>query len=228
MNNLNIKEITINFFKINYKIIVGIILSLIILYSIVQYYIYSNSKKILETSLVYNEIFTLNNSSKQYEDELEKLSKDGSFFGTLATLEAIKIKLKNNNIDSAYNEYLELLDKNKLNNLYKSAIATQAAYHFLDKINIKQLKKDNLEFTSLVIYKRINNLLSFIDENIISYRGFKFEINFLLLVYELDYNNDPSSFKLIENIYQQIQKDDKITSSIKERVNKIYDYQRNQ
>ena len=72
----------------------------------------------------------------------------------------------------------------------------------------------------------INNFLTYIDTNISSYLGFKLEILYLLSVIKQDMNDDLLINDETQNLYKQIQENDKISTSLKERVNKIHEYQK--
>ena len=55
MNNIDIKNNFINQLKEKYKIIIGIVLFIFLLVIIIQIYFFYNNKKILDTSISYNE-----------------------------------------------------------------------------------------------------------------------------------------------------------------------------
>ena len=135
----------------------------------------------------------------------------------MAKLDKINIKLKDGNIVSVSENYLNLLNQSKLNKLFKSAIATHAAYSFLNIID-----KGN----QTAVIELINNFLSYIDPNLETYTGFKLEILYLLSVIKQDNNNNDLINNEVLKIYKQIQENEKISSSLKERVKKIHEYQK--
>ena len=229
MNEIVKKQSLINRFlgylQKKYKIFSLIIFILFITILTFQITSYLNKNKILKSSIVYSEIKS-NNSKIQFVDLVDNLSNDKNFYSVLAYLEDIQIKLKNNAIESAYNDYILLLEKISYDSLYKSAIAIQASYNFLDKINIEDLKKKHSLFTSTDYYKYINNILTFVDGSISSYEGHRLEIKFLLLIIEQNYNGDMQINDDALKIYEIIMSSENISSAIKERVKKINDFQK--
>jgi predicted negative regulator of RcsB-dependent stress response len=213
-----------NFSRNNLKVISLFFASIAIVFFFIQVFSYIQYKKTLNASFLYENTIS-NKSDKNFETLLSNLSKENNFYGTLAALEKIKLNLDNNKIDLAYQEYLSLLNDKKIDNLYKSLIAIQASYRFMDQINIEELQKNNSLFSSSEIFTKINNLLFFIDDSIISFEGHKLEINFLLLIIEHIYNKEKILSNKSEELYKKIQSSDNVVSSIKERVKKIYDFQ---
>ena len=72
---------------------------------------------------------------------------------------------------------------------------------------------------------KILNLISFADQTIESYSQFRLEVLYLLSVYE-DENND--SINISDetiNLYNQIQENSSFSTSLKERVKKINEFQ---
>ena len=216
---------TFGYIQKNYKIfsmIIFIFLATILLFQITSQF---SKNKILKSSIVYNEIKS-NNSKIQFNDLVANISKDKNFYSVLAFLEDIQIKLKNNEIETAYNDYIFLLEEINYDNLYKSAIAIQAAYNFLDKINFTELKKTYSLFSSTNYYKYINEIIKFVDGSISSYEGHRLEIEYLLLITEQNYNGDMQIYDDALKIYDTIQESKNISSAIKERVKKINDFQK--
>ena len=76
------------------------------------------------------------------------------------------------------------------------------------------------------IIDKVNIFLSFIDSSLKAFEGFKYEIKFLISVI----NDDSSNIDFLSdeslNIYKKIVGNEKILSSIKERVKKIHDFQK--
>ena len=217
---LSLKRIIFKIFqdylKKNYKFIIFSIVLFISLILVTQLYFYYKNSQILKASIQYN-VFNLNNSKADLIDIIDQLSKEKNFYGILATLEKINIKLSEGDIISVKENYHNLLKQSKLNKLYKSAIATHASYNLLniiDRINKKEI--------TIII----NNFLTYIDTDISSYLGFKLEILYLLSVIKQDMNDEPLINDETQNLYKQIQESDKISTSLKERVNKIHEYQK--
>ena len=76
------------------------------------------------------------------------------------------------------------------------------------------------------IPEKINNFLLFIDPSLDLYNGFKLEILYLLSIIEQDKNAETQFNEETKKLYKAIQENDKISSSLKERVKKIHEYQK--
>ena len=220
MNNIDIKNNFINQLKEKYKIIIGIILFIFLLVIIIQVYFFYNNKKILDTSIVYNQIKS-DLENNEFANLLNEITKDENFYGVLAKIDIINLKLNNNELESAYQDYITLLNQNNLDNLYKSTIGIQASYNFLRLLSKESYKNKFTEYKT-----KINELLSFVDPSIDSYIGFNLEILYLLSIFEQDFTNSLSLSNESKNLYQQIQEGDRVSAFIKERVKKINDFQK--
>ena len=220
MNNIDIKNNFINQLKEKYKIIIGIVLFILLLVIIIQVYFFYNNKKILDTSIVYNETKS-DFKNNEFISLLDEISKEKNFYGVLAKIDKINLKLSNNELDSAYQDYITLLNQSNLANLYKSTISIQASYNFLRLLSEESNMNKLSEFKT-----KINELLSFVDPSIDSFIGFNLEILYLLSILEQDFSNSLSLSNESQDLYQQIQEGDRISAFIKERVKKINDFQK--
>ena len=220
MNNIDIKNNFINQLKEKYKIIIGIVLFILLLVIIIQVYFFYNNKKILDTSIIYNETKS-DFKNNEFISLLDEISKEKNFYGVLAKIDKINLKLSNNELDLAYQDYITLLNQSNLANLYKSAISNQASYNFLRLLSEESNMNKLSEFKT-----KINKLLSFVDPSIDSFNGFNLEILYLLSILEQDFSNSLSLSNESQDLYQQIQEGDRISSFIKERVKKINDFQK--
>ena len=220
MNNIDTKNNIIDRLKEKYKIIIGIFLFIIFIAIIFQIYLFYNNKKILDTSIVYNQIKS-NFENNEFIELLDEVSKEKNFYGVLATIDKINLKLNNNELESAYQDYIILLNQNNLDNLYKSTIGIQASYNFLRFLSEESNKNKFTEFKM-----KITELLSFVDPSVDSYIGFNLEILYLLSIFEQDFTNSSSLSNESKNLYQQIQEGDRVSAFIKERVKKINDFQK--
>ena len=220
MNNIDIKNNFINQLKEKYKIIIGIVLFIFLLVIIFQVYFFYNNKKILDTSIIYNETKS-DFKNNEFISLLDEISKEKNFYGVLAKIDKINLKLNNNELDSAYQDYITLLNQSNLANLYKSAISIQASYNFLRLLSEESSMNKLSEFKT-----KINKLLSFVDPSIDSFNGFNLEILYLLSILEQDFSNSLSLSNESQDLYQQIQEGDRISAFIKERVKKINDFQK--
>ena len=220
MNNIDIKNNFINQLKEKYKIIVGIVLSILLLVIIIQVYFFYNNKKILDTSILYNETKS-DFKNNEFIGLLDEISKEKNFYGVLAKIDKINLKLSNKELESAYQDYLILLNQSNLGNLYQSTISIQASYNFLRLLSEESNMNKLSEFKT-----KINELLSFVDPSIDSFIGFNLEILYLLSILEQDFSNSLSLSNESQDLYQQIQEGDRISAFIKERVKKINDFQK--
>ena len=96
MNNIDINNNFINQLKEKYKIIIGIVLFIFLLVIIIQVYFFYNNKKILDTSIVYNQIKS-DLENNESTDLLNEISKEKNFYGVLAKIDIINLKLNNMN-----------------------------------------------------------------------------------------------------------------------------------
>ena len=199
----------------NIIILLSLCFVLFLSYQIYSFYI---SNKIQKNSISF---FTAQNTddTKVITDTITKLSDDNTFYGVLAKLELIELNLEQNNIQDSISMYLEVINQNNLDSVYKSAIASKASYQLID-INLENLSSNYLNV--------INNFISYIDEEAYSYKGIKLELKYLIKILEVEKNSiDYSSFNEVSDIYENIMSSDVVSSTIKERVNKIHEFYSN-
>ena len=171
----------------------------------------SSSEKILFITLwpINKNIITINNTFTQ-------LSSENNFYGIIAKLELIRINIEQKNNQEAISIYFDLLNNNNLNSVYKSAIASKAAYQFID-LNFTKLSLDYSE--------TIKDFISFINEELPSYQSIKLELVYLSKILEAEKNSIKyKNFKEANDIYISIISSDLASSSTKERVNKIHEF----
>ena len=185
-----------NLIKQNVKIIIFFVLIIVLVIAGLQIYFFNKNKKILELSIAYHDS-KYSNSQIDFIGDMNEIAETKSFYGLLASLELINNKINNNQYNESYEDYLKLLNNKKINNLYKTLLAVHGSYNLLDKIS----------------NEKIDKLLTYIDESLDSFKGYRLELLFLLSV-----NND--NINKINSLYEQIIKDDRISLSIKERVKK--------
>ena len=208
------------FFKSNYKIISFLFLIFLIFFFLLQFFFYYKNNQILDISIKYNQLksnTSSNLSNNDFKESLKQFSNNKNFYNILSKLEIIKINLEDNDIIKAKDNYFELLKNSKLSHIYKSAIATNAAYNLIDKIN----KNNHIE-----IINYINDLLFYIDVNLESYYGYKIEIQYLISYIEYDNNSTSSMFEKVEQLFELVQENEQISADIKERVKKIHEFQK--
>ena len=199
----------------NIIIFLSLCFVLFLSYQIYSFYI---SNKIQKNSISF---FAAQNTddANVITDTITKLSNDNTFYSVLAKLELIDLNLKKNNIQDSISMYLELINKNNLDSVYKSAIASKASYQLID-INLENLSSNYLNI--------INDFISNINDEVDSYKGIKLELKYLIKILEVEKNSiDYSSFNEISDIYENIMSSDVVSSAIKERVNKIHEFYSN-
>jgi len=212
-----------DFIKNKYKYIIAIIVLILIIFTGIQFYFINKHNNILKTSIEYNYLKS-DPDNLDFEKKLSELLNKNNFYSILSLLDSIKIKLNNENIESAYKDYLKLLNNKSLDSIYISSIAVNASYSLLNKIksNNKIITSKD-KFLSDIISK-INNLIQYIDISLESYEGYKLEILYLIAV--INHDNNKENFKEMNSLYLQIIDNDKVPSSIKERIKKINDIQK--
>ena len=186
-----------------------------LLFLFFQIYNFYESKKIENDSVIFFSLQS-NNEIDQINDSISSLSKENNFYGILSKLELIKINLKNKNNEEAIILYNQLFDKKNLDKIYKSAIASKAAYEFIN-LNFEDL---NNNYTNT-----IENFISIIDDELVNYKGIKLELNYLFKVLTSKLNNiEYLDYKEALNLYESIMSSDVVSSNIKERIKKIHEF----
>ena len=199
----------------NIIIFLSLCFVLFLSYQIYSFYI---SNKIQQNSISFFAAQNIDDANVITET-ITKLSNDNTFYSVLAKLELIDLNLKKNNIQDSISMYLELINKNNLESVYKSAIASKASYQLID-INFENLSSNYLNI--------INDFISNINDEVDSYKGIKLELKYLIKILEVEKNSiDYSSFNEVSDIYENIMSSDVVSSAIKERVNKIHEFYSN-
>jgi hypothetical protein len=199
----------------NIIIFLSLCFVLFLSYQIYSFYI---SNKIQQNSISFFAAQNIDDANVITET-ITKLSNDNTFYSVLAKLELIDLNLKKNNIQDSISMYMELINKNNLDSVYKSAIASKASYQLID-INLENLSSNYLNI--------INDFISNINDEVDSYKGIKLELKYLIKILEVEKNSiDYSSFNEISDIYENIMSSDVVSSAIKERVNKIHEFYSN-
>ena len=204
--------------KTNIRNIITLLSLCFVLFLSFQIYSFYISNKIQKNSISF---FAAQNTddTNVITDIISKLSNDNTFYGALAKLELIDLTLKQNNIEDSISMYLEVINQNKLESVYKSAIASKASYQLID-INFENLSLNYLNI--------INDFISYIDDETDSYKGIKLELKYLIKILEAEKNSiEFSSFNEVNDIYENIMSSDVVSSAIKERVNKIHEFYSN-
>jgi len=201
-SKVNFFSLIQNLIKQNVKVIIFFALIIVLVIVGLQIYFFNKDKKILELSIAYNES-KYSNSQMDFIEHMNEIAKTKSFYGLLASLELINNKMNNNMYNESYENYLKLLNNKNIDNLYKTLLAVHGSYNLFDKINNEKIAK----------------LISYIDESIDSFIGYRLELLFLLSTKHGNINKTNS-------LYKQIIEDDRISLSIKERVKKINEFEK--
>ena len=220
MNN-NINQSNNNFFKTAANYLKDHLKAVIISFSIIflifliyQGYSYYNINKTNNLSISYFENKdAVDNFIKL--SEMNKISSEKGFYSVLAKLELIEMNIEKNEFDKSIELYNQLFNSNDLDSNYISLLAINAAYKFLDIV----IKNNNYQFIT-----DINKFISIIDEELENFIGTKNELLYLVSVLSL---NDDSSYKNnseLLTLYDNLMNNEKISSTIKERVKKIHEF----
>ena len=188
---INIFNKFIKIIQDNKKKVFSIFILIISLIIISQIYIFYNENKIFKQSVSYYNSQQIQ-SQEEFIIEMESIKKSKGFYSILASLEIIKKIYISQNYEETYSQYISLLNNNNIDSLYKSLIAINASYDLINYL-------DN---------EKIIELLSYTDDSIESFIGYKKEILFLLSLLNQSKNDK-------ESLYNEIINDEKISSSIK-------------
>jgi predicted negative regulator of RcsB-dependent stress response len=215
INKKNFLSQATNKVKDNIKSIIIFISLCFILFLSFQVYNFYSLSKIQKNSITFFKAQNLDDRSA-IKAQISNLNNENNFYGILSKLELIQINLQQKNNQNAINLYIELLDNNNLDNIYKSAIASKASYQFID-LNFADLSIDYLQI--------IENFISYIDDDLIVYQGIKLELNYLVKILEAEKNRiEYVNFNEAVDMYNNIMNSDVASSAIKERINKIHEF----
>ena len=209
MEKLTNKQLISNFFRNlskqiqnNIKMIIYIVVTIIVITIIYQIYLFKYNQKILDLSILYDQAKT-NFNSGEFDQNMNLIAQENNIYGLLSSLELIKYELGNNNYNDAYNDYLNLLNNKDSEKIYRSIIALHGSYNLLEYIPSQ----------------KILDLLSYIDETSESFIGYRYEILYLLSV--KDNNNQKK-----KALYKEILENERISSTIKNRIQKINEFEK--
>ena len=203
-----------NFIFKNYiQLIISLVILLIIFIGF-QTYNYLKIQDIKNSSINFFDIIQDNQDDLS---SLENLIDNDDIFSNLSKLKLIQKNIETNNFGYVNDLYKDLILSSDLNILYKSAIAAHASYTF---INASYYKKSDIYLND------ISNYISNISDEIDSYFSIKKELEYLLIVTEIDLNKSKykSNSKALEK-YNEIFNSSLVSASIKERVKKIHEFQ---
>ena len=213
-SKLNFIQLFQNFVRNNFRRIIIFIGSLILLLIFIQIYSYYNDRNLKKTSIKFFNI--LDNEDKLITD-MKDLSNDKNIYSILSQLKLIQVNNKNKNYDLSNEIYKQLIKSKYLNSIYLSAIATNASYTL---INASYIENTSRYLNDISMY------ISLINDELESYQSIKKELEYLNIITEIDINNlDYKNNNLALELYDTISNSSLISSSIKERVKKIHEFQ---
>ena len=203
-----------NFLTSNIRNVIIFISIIFLVFIFVEVYNFFNSQKLKETSIKF--FNTIENIDETISN-LEEIKSENNFYAILSNLKLIQKYNESKNYSLSNQLYKDVINSEVLDNLYISSIATHASYTL---INASYEEKTN---------KYLNDISFFIDKisnEFQSYFSIKKELEYLLVVTEIDIiNSDYKNNQKALNIYNEIVNSDLISSSIKERVKKIHEFQ---
>ena len=210
----NFINVVSTFTKDNIKTIIISITVIFFIFLSYQGYSYYNINKLNNISISYFK-------NKEIDDELimlsefNSISKQSGFYSILSKLELINKYINKKEFDKSIELYNEILLSKDLDSNYVSIVAIKGAYQLIDIV----IKNNNNNYIN-----DIKKFISSIDENLDNFIGSKHELLYLVSILSL---NDDSSYKNnseLLNLYENMMNNEKISSTIKERVKKIHEF----
>ncbi len=195
----------------NIIISIGVLILLLI---IIQIYTYISDQNLKKTSINF---FNIINNEEDLTINLETLSNEKNIFSVLSQLKLIQINNKNKNYALSNELYKKVINTKDLDNIYISTIATNASYTL---INASYSENTNRYLDDILLY------ISYINDELESYISIKKELEYLYLITETEVNNlnYKNNNKALE-LFETISNSNLISSSVKERVKKIHEFQ---
>ena len=190
------------FFKKKVKLIIALVIAILLIFFLFQYYFYYQEKKILKTSIKYNQAKN-DLDSESFINSMELIAQEHGIYRILASLELINKEIAKDKYTIAYNKYFLLLNNKELNNIYKSIVALHGAYNLIDYIESN----------------KITDLLMCVDQSLESFKGYNNESLFLLAIKDRDIEKR-------NKISNEILSNHNISSNIKERVRKLNEFEK--
>ena len=212
-NNSLFKKIQ-NFIFTNYRQIIISLVILLFLFIGLQTYNYFKIQDVKNSSISF---FDIIQEDKNDLSNLEILIDDDNIFSILSKLKLIQKNIEDNNFGYVNDLYKEILFSSNLDQLYKSAIAANASYTFIEASYYKK---------SDIYLNDISNYIDIISDELESYFSIKKELEYLLIITEIHLNK--SEYKNNSNAldkYKEIYNSSLISAPIKERVQKIHEFQ---
>ena len=210
----NFLKVASAFTKENIKTLIISLTVVFLIFLSYQGYLYYNINKLNKLSISYFKNKEFNDESITLS-EIKSISNQKGFYSILSKLELINKYIDKNEFDKSIELYNDILSSKNLDSNYVSIVAIKGAYQFIDVV----IKNNNKNYLN-----DINNFISLINENLDNYIGSKNELLYLVSILSL---NDDSSYKNnseLLTLYENMMNNEKISSTIKERVKKIHEF----
>ena len=211
-NNNLFKRIQSFIFTNYIQIIISIVI-LLILFIAYQTYNYFKIQDIKNSSIGFFDIIRENQDDLS---NLENIINDDNIFSILSKLKLIQKNNEDKNFSYSNELYKELLNASDLDNLYKSSIAANASYTM---INASYEENTNNYLND------ISSFINYISDDLDGYFSIKKELEYLLIVTEIDLNRSEYNNSKAMDKYNEIFNSSLVSTSIKERVKKIHEFQ---
>ncbi|MDC3177778.1 hypothetical protein OBA41_00540 [Pelagibacteraceae bacterium] len=211
-NNNLFKRIQ-NFIYTNYIQIIISIVILLILFIGYQTYNYFKIQDIKNSSIGFFDIIRENQDDLS---NLENIINDDNIFSILSKLKLIQKNNEDKNFSYSNELYKELLNASDLDSLYKTSIAANASYTM---INASYEENTNNYLND------ISSFINYISDDLDGYFSIKKELEYLLIVTEIDLNRSEYNNSKAMDKYNEIFNSSLVSTSIKERVKKIHEFQ---
>ena len=210
-----------NYFKSASTLIKNNLKKLIILFVIIfliflsfQVYSFYKINKINNLSISYFANKNLDDQQIQYS-ELIRIGNEKGIYSILSKLELIKKNINRGDFDLSIELYDDILSSENLDNNYISLVAINGAYNFIDIVS----KNKNENYIS-----NINKFIALIDESLDNYIGNKSELLYLVSILSLNKDSDYKNNQELLTLYDKLINNEKISSTIKERVKKVHEF----
>ena len=192
-----------------------LIISLILIFFIsFQTYSYLQTRQLKNTSIQFFD--TIENNDLILEN-INDLKNDDNFYSILSKLTLIQKYNQDKNYKSSNELYKNIISSNELDEIYISSLCAQASYTL---INASYFENTDNYFNDISFY------ISKISDDLQNYFSIKKELEYLLMVTQLDINNlDYKNNKKVIDFFNTINNSNIISSSVKDRVKKIHDFQ---
>ena len=147
---------------------------------------------------------------------LENLIDDDNIYSILSKLKLIQKNNENKNFSYSNELYKQLLQSSNLDDLYKSSVAANASYTMINA---------SYEENTINYLNDILNYINIISDELDGYFSIKKELEYLLIITEIDLNKSKYTNSKALDKYNEIFNSSLVSESIKERVKKIHEFQ---